>query len=146
MPTGDKHDLIRRYVEEAWNQGDLTVIDAMFAPDCQSHALWDAPVHYHEPADPTHQQIKDSITAWRREMPDLRLTLDDVIEGADKAVLRATLQATYKGYNVRAAWLEIYRFADGRVVEEWYLWDRLSYWQQLGRVPPTRALLGPDRV
>ena len=65
-------------------------------------------------------------------MPDVHLTLEDVIDAGDRLVTRATLRGSYHGHPLQVAWIEIARMAVNKVVEEWYLWDRLSYWQQLG--------------
>ena len=146
MPGPDKKELVRRYIEEAWNQGDLAVIDELFDPACESHALWENTRHYHDEQGPATAQIKASIQSWRKEVPDIHLTLNDVIDGGDRLVTRATLRGSYHGHPIRVAWIEIARVADGKIVEEWYLWDRLTYWQQLGKVPPTAELLGPDRA
>jgi predicted ester cyclase len=40
------------------------------------------------------------------------------------------------GRPVRLASTIVYRFADGRVVEEWEIFDKLGMYQQLGVAPP----------
>ena len=82
--------------------------------------------------------------ALKKAFPDLRYTIDDVVDGGDKIVHRLTASGTMKGdfagmpaTGKRATWTEIHigRVANGRLVEHWGLVDQLSMLVQLGIVP-----------
>ena len=65
--------VVRRAVEEVWNQRDLDVADALFAPDYINHGglipdLVQGP-----------EMIKISVALFRTAFPDFWITADDVI-------------------------------------------------------------------
>jgi len=84
--------------------------------------------------------------------PDLRVTLEDVIPAGDKVVVRWTDRGTHQGEflgvaptgrRVTTTGITIFRFAGGKVVEQWTNWDTLSLMSQLGvRGGPPRDLIG----
>jgi predicted ester cyclase len=76
--------------------------------------------------------------------PDLRVTIEDMIAEGDKVVIRFTTHGTQQGAlgsipptgkQVAVPTIEITRIADGKIVEDWGLDDRLGMLQQLGLVP-----------
>jgi len=78
--------------------------------------------------------------------PDIHLTIDDMIAEGDKVAMRITWTGTHKGefmgipptnkkITIRAIFIE--RFAGGKIVEEWGMYDTLSLMQQLGLPVPT---------
>ena len=76
--------------------------------------------------------------------PDLRSTVDDMVIQGDKLVLRWTIRGTHTGeflgvppsHNPIALPItEIFRIADGQLVEAWDQWDRLHLFAQIGGIP-----------
>src|SRR3982750_4891142 len=70
-----KHNVavVRRAVDEVWNQRDLDVADALFAPDYINHGglipdLGQGP-----------EMIKISVALFRTAFPDFWITAEDVI-------------------------------------------------------------------
>jgi ketosteroid isomerase-like protein len=53
----------------------------------------------------------------------------------------ATTTGTRQGKPVSYTGISITRFADGKMVEGWGLWDRLGLYQQLGVVAETPDLM-----
>ncbi len=39
MSVEQNKEMFRRWIEEGWNQGNLAVVDELFAPDYVSHAF-----------------------------------------------------------------------------------------------------------
>jgi steroid delta-isomerase-like uncharacterized protein len=77
--------------------------------------------------------------------PDRQVRLDDVIAAGDRVVARATMHGTHTGdlfgigptgKPVRLASIIVYRFAGGKIVEEWEIFDVLGLYQQIGVLPP----------
>ena len=128
---------LQRIPLEILNDGNLGLIDELFAPDYVTHT----------PARgmaPTRDGFKQFAQALRTAFPDLRYTLEDSIEAGDKVVTRVSASGTMRGdfagmpaTNKHATWTEIHilRAADGRVVEHWGLVDQLGMLVQLGVVP-----------
>jgi steroid delta-isomerase-like uncharacterized protein len=131
-------DLIRRYMEEAFNQGDLAKFDEFFATDFVDHD-----------GSPNQQPgplgVKAAYAQWREAFPDTHVTIDDLVAAGEKVVLRSTLRATHQGaamglpatgkpISIRA--ISIFRVAGGEIVERWGLIDALGLLRQLGAAPP----------
>jgi steroid delta-isomerase-like uncharacterized protein len=137
MSTEENKALVRRYFEEAWNKGNVGVIDMLMATDYSRYMS--------EPAKPlTREGQKQRITTFRQALPDLHLTIDDLIAEGDKVVFRITVRGTHQGAfmgvsptgkSVTVTAIDIARFADGKIVEHWGQMDSLGLMQQLGVVP-----------
>jgi steroid delta-isomerase-like uncharacterized protein len=123
--------IVRRLLEEGWNQGRLEVVDELVARDA---------VPAHESPSPGRQSWKDAIVMYRSAFPDLNYRIDDLFGAGDKVVLRWTATATDTvgfmgrpptGRRASATGINIYRVADGMLVEHWDEWDLAGLLQQL---------------
>jgi predicted ester cyclase len=121
---------------EILNEGNLELIDELYAPDYVNRTTPPG-------AAPTRDGFKQWALALRTAFPDIHYTLDDSIEAGDKFVHRVSASGTMRGdfaampaTNKHATWSEIHigRVADGRLVEHWSLVDQLSMLVQLGVV------------
>jgi ketosteroid isomerase-like protein len=124
--------LVRRYMEEALNRGDLTVVDETHAPTYR----------YHGPSRPeelrSREDLRRRITGIRSTYPDGRFTIEDLIAAEDKVVVRYSRRGTHarKGKAVATTGFMVFRIADGQVVEYWGQNDDLTHGRQLGDIPP----------
>jgi predicted ester cyclase len=73
--------LMRRYIEEAWNKGDLDFIDKNFSADFFNHGTL-----LGQPTD--RDGIKWVIRNTRNAFPDVHLTIEDMVAEGDKVVTR----------------------------------------------------------
>ena len=124
--------LVRRYVEDAVNGGNLAVIDETHAPTFRSHR----PARSDELR--TREDLRRQVTGVRSTYPDGRFTIEDLIAAEDKVVVRYFLRGTHatKGKAVAASGFMVFRIADGQVVEYWGQGDDLTIGRQLGDIPP----------
>lgn len=143
----------RRYYDELFSKGNLSVADAIFASKVTGHALWVNPVDTVTNApiegleEDTPNDIKAAVGVWRESFKDLRVTLDDVLDVGDKVITLYTLKGTHtSGTPLTIMGMDVLRITDGRIVEYWQSWDRLGMYQQLGVVPGTPELLSKIRV
>lgn len=137
MSTEDNKNLIRRFYEEVFNKKNVAALDAFYAPDHVDHTL--------PPGMPTSPEgTKQGIAMIMTALPDLHVTIEDMIAEGDKVVTRFTTHGTQQGAfgsipptgkRVAITTIEITRVADGKIVEDWGLDDRLGMLQQLGLVP-----------
>lgn len=76
--------------------------------------------------------------------PDLHSSIEDVISAGDKVVLRWRIDGTHTGEflgiapsnkKISLGVTEIFRFANGQLVEAWDQYDRLDLMQQIGAIP-----------
>jgi steroid delta-isomerase-like uncharacterized protein len=93
----------------------------------------------------SHSGIKQYLNRFYAVMPDLHITVEDLIAEGDKVVIRWTMHGTHTrefmgstptGNPVSLKAIECFRIAAGRIVERWSIWDQLGLLQQLGAVPP----------
>jgi steroid delta-isomerase-like uncharacterized protein len=80
--------------------------------------------------------------------PDVKTTILDTIAEGDKVVTRASTEGTHTGLflgipptgkHAKWSFIDIWRIADGKVVEHWVETDQMSLMQQLGLVPPPQG-------
>ncbi len=137
MSTEENKALIRRFYEEVFNKRNLAALDDFYAPDHVDHTL---PPGLPAGPEGTRQAIAMTLAGF----PDLRITIEDMIAEGDKVVIRFTMHGTQQGMfgnlsptgkQVAVSTIEITRIADGKIVEDWGLDDRLGMLQQLGLVP-----------
>ncbi len=140
MSTEDNKALVRRFVEEGWNQRNLALFDELAASN-YSH---------HDPALPdlrTREDYKQWFTETRTAFPDFHLTIDDIIAEGDRVVTRWTFRGTNTGdlvspmplpatgKQVTVSGITVSRFAGSQVVENWQQGDTMGFMQQLGVIP-----------
>ncbi len=107
--------IVRRFVEEAWNNGNLDVLDEVCAPNYTLYGLGGL------------QELKQGITDFRRAFPDLHFTIEEMIAEDDKVAYRWTLRGTQQGEwqgnpptgkTTTTTGITILRFADGKIVDD----------------------------
>jgi predicted ester cyclase len=138
MSTEENKALIRRFVEEIFNQRNVDAIDRYLADTYVDHVV---PPGF----PPTRAGFKQLISMFLTAFPDFHYTLEDEIAEGDKVVSRLTARGTQQGEFMgmpptgkQAAWTEIHigRLAAGKLVEHWGEQDNLGMLQQLGVIPP----------
>lgn len=76
-------------------------------------------------------------------IPDLHSTIEDMVSEGDKLVLRWRIEGTHTGEFLGVAptnaeisldITEIFRIANGQLVEAWDMYDRLGLMQQIGAI------------
>jgi steroid delta-isomerase-like uncharacterized protein len=135
--------LVRRAVEDVWNQADYAALDELVASDFLIHgATPDAEIHGREGA-------AQFFVMLRAAFPDLHFTIDDQIAERDRVVTRWTARGTHKGEfqgipptgkQVEFSGNDIDRIAGGKVVECWPGVDELGLLRQLGALPAAEAV------
>ena len=125
--------LVRRFLDEVWNKGNLAVADEIFHPKATSPSA---------PLLPTGAEgVRILATMFRNAMPDYHIEIIDLLADGEQVLVRFTQTGTHQGELMgipatgkKAIWGEIgiLRFAGGQVVESWYNVDMLGLMQQLG--------------
>jgi steroid delta-isomerase-like uncharacterized protein len=128
--------LMRRAVEEVWNQGNVDLLEELVASDFIIHAP-QAEIHGREGA-------KQYLAMLREAFPDIHFTIEDQFADGDRVMTRWIAHGTPKGAfqgipptnkQVRLAGTDIDRIANGKVVECWTSTDDVGLLQQLGAIP-----------
>ncbi|MCI0391732.1 MAG: ester cyclase [Acidobacteria bacterium] len=140
MSTEENKTVVRRLIEEFWNQGQLSVADELYSTD----AVHRDPVTPDLGSGP--ESIKQLRTLYGTSFPDQQFTVDDLVAEGDKVVLRWTVRGTHQGelmgiaptgQQVTVTGITIYRLANGKIAEEVTSWDAFGLMQQLGAIPLT---------
>ena len=135
MSEQNKH-VVRRAIEEVYNQGNLDVVEELVSRDFVAHV---ASENMYGPAG-----MMQFVASLREAFPDLRMTIDDQIAEGDRVVTRWTARGTHTGSfqgipptgkQGTITGIDIDRFAGGKAVECWTNADYLGLMQQLGAVP-----------
>ena len=139
MSTEENKAIIRRLVEEFWNEGNADVMDEVFAADFVNHNPAPGSV-------PNREGTKQTNIAIRAAFSDSHTTIDDLIAEGDKVVWRWTFRGTHQGplmgipatgKQITFTGIVVDRMAGGRIVERWAQNDDLGMMQQLGVIPAT---------
>jgi steroid delta-isomerase-like uncharacterized protein len=130
--------LVRRLIDEVWNQGRLEVLGELVTSDFVRH----------DPSWPDEacglEGFKQYAATVHTACPDGRFTIEDMIAEGDKVGVRWTFQGTHQGefFGVPPTWKEIKLAGvtllcvrEGKFVEAWNGYDALSLMHQLGVVP-----------
>jgi steroid delta-isomerase-like uncharacterized protein len=135
--------LVRKLVEEAINQGNISMIDELLIPDFIEHEELPPGI------PPGREAPKVLFTMLRSAFPDIKATIEHLIAEGDEVVLHMTWTGTHKGEfmgipptgkSISINVIDILGIAEGKFVEHWGVMDSMAMMQQLGVVPvPSHA-------
>ena len=138
MSAESNKALSRRLLEEAFNAGNIDVVDELLTNDFVNHdAALPKPMIGPDAA-------KASISGYRTAFPDLRIKIEEQIADDAAVATRWSAKGTQEGALMGVAatgkeatvtGITIDRIVDGRIAESWTNWDTLGMLQQLGVVP-----------
>ena len=137
MSLEGNKEVIRVYVETIFNQKQVDRAEELVAPDFLDHAALPGQA-------PGLQGAKQKWAMYLAGIPDLRVTIEELVAEADKVAVRRSYDGTHQGEllgvpptgkQVRIGGISIFRLAGGKIAEHWEMLDRLTLMQQLGVVP-----------
>ena len=138
MSAEESKATMRRYFLDAFEQGNIDLLDELLAPDYVNHT----PATPDLPTGP--EGVKGVVTMFRSAMPDLRVLIEDMIAEGDKVATRYTLEGTHEGelfgvpptgQRLSIESITVERVSDGKIREHWRVTDELGMMQQLGAIP-----------
>jgi steroid delta-isomerase-like uncharacterized protein len=142
MSAEQNKSIVRRWVEEGWNKGALSVVDQLYAPNYVQHEPSPARVT-------SSEALKQYVSGYRTAFPDLHFSIDDLVAENDKVVWRFTSTGTQKGPFMgipatgkqgTVTGMVMFRFDASRIAEGWVNIDALGLLQQLGIIPAPQQL------
>jgi steroid delta-isomerase-like uncharacterized protein len=137
MSAEQNKSIVRRWIEEGWNKGNLAVVDQVYAPNFIQHEPPPMQVN-------SSQALKQYVGAYLAAFPDLHFTIEDLVAEGDKVVWRFTSTGTQTGPFMgipitnktgKISGLVEFRLENSRIVEAWVNIDSLGLLQQLGVIP-----------
>jgi steroid delta-isomerase-like uncharacterized protein len=137
MSPEENKAVVRRFVEEVFNQGNLAAVDRFLAAEYRdANAL--------PGQEPGREGAKRAFSLYQEVFPDLQYTIEEMIAEGDTVVTRVTFRGTHRGAflgipptnrQVSVPAVHITRLVEGTIREHWSLMDDLGLMQQLGMVP-----------
>jgi steroid delta-isomerase-like uncharacterized protein len=131
--TETNKQLVRRWIDLA-NANDFAGLSEVWAPDCVLHQGEDLGDVNGFPA------FRTLLESFYTGMPDLHITVDDVLSKGDLVISRTTSRATHAGEvlgipatgrKVEYTGIATYRIVAGKIAEEWFNDDFFTLFQQL---------------
>src|SRR5215213_5172366 len=120
--SAENEALVRRYVEEVYDQWKLEVVEELFASDFTLH----------DPDLPGGARGPEGIKRIVDMFPDLQVSLDDELSSGEKVITRWTARGTHQGElmsiaptgnRINVTTLSIWRVQDGKISEAWRVFD-----------------------
>jgi steroid delta-isomerase-like uncharacterized protein len=136
MSFEENKAVVRRLVEEFWNQGNTAAADELMTAD--------ATIILPGRGQVSKENFKAFAVTLRGAFPDWHTTLEEMIAEDDQVAERWTGRGTHQGEfqgiaptgrQVTVPGFVFYRVASGKITEFRGLFDGLSMMQQLGAIP-----------
>ena len=133
MPSD--HQLADRYVEMI-NKHDPDAVDLFVAEDYVNHNAFVAD---------GREANRQFWTVFFAGLPDVRVTMEDLVVSGDRVVGRFVYRGTHtgdlmgipaSGKPVEMRSIDIWRVQDGMFVEHWDELNLMQVFQQIGALPP----------
>ncbi len=128
MPSDHSHEqnernmrVVRRWVDEVWNQGRFDLIDDLTTPDYVLH-------YFSMDADLDLPTYKKLVGMFAAAFTDIAIDIEDILVDGDMVTVRLLQKVTHvgelmgvapTGKQVSQRAIAIYRVADGRLAEGW---------------------------
>jgi steroid delta-isomerase-like uncharacterized protein len=133
MSAEENKALVRRFVEEFWNEGNMAAADELMAVDAVIHMPTGEVVNL--------DGLKSFAGTWRGSFPDWHSTFEELIAEGDRVAERWTGRGTHlgelqgipaTGKRVEVPGSVFYLIVGGKIVEFRGQLDMMSLMQQLG--------------
>ncbi len=129
--------IVRRTHSEVFTQGNMQVVDELYASDYVGH--WTG-------REPTIglEEFKIFLKSARARVPDHSEEIEQIVAEGDLVVTRFSSRGTFKGEpgvppdgtKTDIEEIAIHRIVDGKIAEQWTVRDQLRALQQLGTLCP----------
>ena len=130
----------QRWIHGIWDNQDIALLNELASPDYVYRVPGQEDVH----ADALPELLATLHTAF----PDLHNTIEEQVAEAGIVITRGTTHGTHlgpfgemaaTGNTIALPWILITRFHQGRIVEDWELYNEVTLQTQLGIVPPAAS-------
>jgi steroid delta-isomerase-like uncharacterized protein len=133
MDLEENKTLVRRFVEQVFEQLRPEAVDELVADDFVSHT--------YPPTDDGKAYLRQATQRMAKTLSDIRFVVEDMIAEDDRVAVRLTaggtaigdvmgVPAAGKSYEIGE--IHIFRIRDGKIVEHWHQYDAAGMMRQLG--------------
>jgi steroid delta-isomerase-like uncharacterized protein len=133
MDSDSSKDLVRRWIKGIWDNGKTQLLQELAL---ESYS-WSAPGQ----GEFRDEAFVGFVNAIRSAIPDLNNTIEEQFAEGTTIITRGTTRGTHNGpfgdiaasgNSIEVPWVMITRLDDGRIAEEWEVFDSLTFMTQLG--------------
>ena len=135
MSLEENKAIVRMWIE-AYNERNLDVFDEFIAPNYIDHTN-----------KLNRESLKQMFSMGFQGFPDWHETIEDIVAEGDKVWVRLTYEGTHTGEFLGVAptgkkitgmsSIDIYRIANGKLVEYWNVRDTLKFAKQMDAIEYT---------
>ena len=127
MSTEQNKAVVRRFIEEILTIQNATLVDELLAPDYVNHMV---------PGG--REGFKQFFSMVGSAYPDLKMkySIERLMAEGDYVMMRASIHISNNGKEATGSGLGEYRFANGKIVEDWPLSGAAELLQQVGVALP----------
>jgi steroid delta-isomerase-like uncharacterized protein len=134
----ENKDIVRHYIEDAWNEANLDLIDKPVAADAPHHDQ----TLSERPDGPAGRE--QSIQVYHTACPDVYISIQEMVAENDLVAVRWIGRGTHEGELVgveptgtaiEITGMSINRMHEGQIAETWEVYDTLGMPQQIGALP-----------
>ncbi|HKR39253.1 MAG TPA: ester cyclase [Paraburkholderia sp.] len=131
-------DMVRAFIEEVLNQGQLDAADRFFWEDMVEQVPFPG-------QGPGIEGLKDVVRGMRAAFPDIHWRVEEQLTEGDRVLTRFEWTGTHRGAflgvdatgrSVKVWGMVIDRFQEGKIKETRLIMDTLGLMMQLGAVRP----------
>ena len=125
--------IVQRYWDGKWNERRPEILDELQTPD----------VVYHGTSIEMKgiEEYKQVYSSYLSAFHDTQVTIEDLIAEGDKVMSRLKIRGVHKGEleglpptgkTFTSSFFTVFRLVDGKIAEEWEVFDELGMMMQLG--------------
>ncbi len=125
--------IVQRYWDGKWNERRPEILDELQTPD----------VVYHGTSMEMKgiEEYKQVYSSYLSAFHDTQVTIEDLIAEGDKVMSRLKIRGVHKGEleglpptgkTFTSSFFTVFRLVDGKIAEEWEVFDELGMMHQLG--------------
>jgi predicted ester cyclase len=142
MTSTSNKQIVENFITALFTDGDLTAVDRYLDPKLIDH---DPPL----PGSPDGPEgVRQAAEVIRQAFPDWRTDVQHMVAEGDLVAEHFVAHGTHRGslmgesptgQDVVLRGINIFRIADGKIIERWGRLDHLGLMQQLGLAPASTA-------
>ena len=130
--------VVRRFLEEVWNNGNLDVIDELISEDHVNHD----PAQAGSPGG--REGMRAFVQMYRSAYPDTHIEMGELVAEGDLVAGPWTATGTHRGElmgipptgrSITVTGMGMDRVRNGQIVESWANYDSLGMLTQIGAIP-----------
>lgn len=135
METSEQKKLaVARWIEQIWDRDNLNSFDELATPGYTWFGPGVGPLH-------GRAELQAFLVRFRVAFPDHYNTIEEQVVEGNTVVTRGITRGHHLGqWNdlppsgnlIQVPWIMITRFANGKIIEDWEMYDSLAFMQQIG--------------